>query len=163
MSITLSPEELERVTGYRQAARQLAVLKDLGFWRARRSRGGTADVVLERAHYEAVKSEQARGAPTVDVSWIKPSTRRGTARPMDWGARTALYRHFDKKGCLLYVGIAVDPKKRESEHRGGSGWAAKIHRIELEWFDNRHAARAAERAAIASERPKFNILHQGKP
>jgi predicted GIY-YIG superfamily endonuclease len=163
VTITLSPAELQSITGYKRPGDQLRELHRQGFYRACRARGGKAHVVLERLHYEAVKSGQGQRAPSVDVSWIQPSTRRGTARPMDWAARTALYRHFDKTGALLYVGIAVDPRKRESAHRSGSEWAPKIHRIELEWFDNRHAARAAERAAIATERPKFNILHQGKP
>lgn len=50
--ITLSPEELEAVTGYQQATKQLRVLHTRGFLRAFISRKG--GVVLERAHYDAV-------------------------------------------------------------------------------------------------------------
>lgn len=51
-SITLSERELVDLTGYRQPSKQLAELLRMGFWRARRSVLG--DVVLERAHYDAV-------------------------------------------------------------------------------------------------------------
>ena len=51
-SIILTFEEIQELTGYAQSAKQLAELKDRGFWRARLNAGGR--VVLERAHYEAV-------------------------------------------------------------------------------------------------------------
>ncbi|CAB4159214.1 Domain of unknown function DUF4224 [uncultured Caudovirales phage] len=57
--VTLSEEEIRRLTGgYKQPARQLAALHDLGYARARRSEL-TGRVVLERAHYEAVASGSA--------------------------------------------------------------------------------------------------------
>jgi len=46
---------IERMTGYRQPAAQLAELHRQGFWRARRLRT-TGKVVLERPHFEAVSS-----------------------------------------------------------------------------------------------------------
>ncbi len=49
--ITLSVDELIRITGYEQPNRQLNELLDRGFWRARLQKG---EVILERAHYEAV-------------------------------------------------------------------------------------------------------------
>jgi hypothetical protein len=64
VTITLSPAELEAITGYQQQARQLAELKRQGFWRARRSRV-TGEVILERAHYDAVaQGRDARPART---------------------------------------------------------------------------------------------------
>lgn len=50
--IILSPDELAALTGYRQVTRQLQVLHARGFLRAFICRRG--DLVLERAHYEAV-------------------------------------------------------------------------------------------------------------
>lgn len=50
-AITLQPEELEQLTGYEQATKQLDVLHKRGFPRAVIGRHG---LVLERAHYEAV-------------------------------------------------------------------------------------------------------------
>lgn len=51
-SITLTDDELQAITGYEQATKQLRVLHDRGFTRAFIDRNG--DLVLERAHYEAV-------------------------------------------------------------------------------------------------------------
>lgn len=51
--LRLSEQELIEITDYHQPAKQLEVLKEQGFWRARRS-VVTGRVVLERAHYEAV-------------------------------------------------------------------------------------------------------------
>jgi hypothetical protein len=50
--LTLTPDELRELTGYRQPAAQLAELHRQGFYRARRNVLGA--VVLERAHYDAV-------------------------------------------------------------------------------------------------------------
>lgn len=62
MSLTLAPDELQALTGYRQHAAQLAELHRLGYWRARRSRV-TGAVILERTHYEAVsRGEDAQPA-----------------------------------------------------------------------------------------------------
>jgi hypothetical protein len=58
-SITLTPEELVNLTGYKQATKQLAELHRQGFWRARRCRV-TGAAILERPHYDAV----SRGGDT---------------------------------------------------------------------------------------------------
>ena len=52
--LVLSAEEIAELTGYRQPARQLQELQRRGFTRARR--GSVGQVILERAHYEAVCS-----------------------------------------------------------------------------------------------------------
>lgn len=57
-SIRLTPEEIAALTGYRRAAEQLAALKALGYWRARRNRLG--EVVVERAHYLEVCAGTAK-------------------------------------------------------------------------------------------------------
>lgn len=65
MSITLSEEEILQITGYKVAAYQLPELHRQGFFRARRS-NTTGDVILERAHYDAVCAGQmAKKEPTV--------------------------------------------------------------------------------------------------
>lgn len=55
MSIVLSPEELQAVTGYKRPHDQLKVLHKLGFYRARIG-AVTRQVVLERAHYDAIST-----------------------------------------------------------------------------------------------------------
>lgn len=67
--LTLSPRELVEITGYRRPTEQLEELHAQGFWRARRS-PTTGDIILERAHYDAVCSGErartkARKAPEV--------------------------------------------------------------------------------------------------
>lgn len=52
----LTPATLKKITGYQQPAKQLAELKEQGFYRARINRLGV--LVLERAHYEAVCAGQ---------------------------------------------------------------------------------------------------------
>lgn len=53
MSIILTADELADVTGYRTPKRQLAEMHRQGFYRARIS-ATTGNVILERAHYDAV-------------------------------------------------------------------------------------------------------------
>lgn len=57
-SIRLTPDEIAALTGYRRAAEQLAELKALGYWRARRNRLG--EIVVERAHYQEVCAGTAK-------------------------------------------------------------------------------------------------------
>lgn len=61
-SVTLSKDELIKLTGYRYPCKQLEILHKRGFNRAYMSRHG---VVLERAHFEAVcKGEVGRNGKT---------------------------------------------------------------------------------------------------
>lgn len=55
-SITLSADEIQALTGYKMAARQLAALHMAGFHRARIGMAGR--VILERSHYHAVCAGQ---------------------------------------------------------------------------------------------------------
>jgi excinuclease UvrABC nuclease subunit len=68
-----------------------------------------------------------------------------------------LYRHFDKDGRLLYVGIAVSTLARLAGHRSGSHWFGQITRIEIERFPSQCAARQAELEAIEREKPLHNL------
>lgn len=52
MTIILDADELERVTGYKTPKRQVKELRRQGFYRARIA--VTGNVILERAHYDAV-------------------------------------------------------------------------------------------------------------
>ena len=73
--------------------------------------------------------------------------------------RCAVYRHYDRKGVLLYVGIADNPTLRAAQHKADSPWHQFSNRMSVEWFENRAEADQAERAAIKFERPAFNINH----
>jgi len=68
-----------------------------------------------------------------------------------------LYRHFSKDGKLLYVGVSKSEAKRRQQHAAEAKWYSEIDRVEIEVFDSREAALAAEKAAILTERPIHNI------
>lgn len=70
-----------------------------------------------------------------------------------------LYRHFDKEGVLLYVGISLHAVYRLSQHRNGACWFSEIARVEVENFESRAAAEIAEIRAIKEEKPKYNGKH----
>lgn len=78
-------------------------------------------------------------------------------------ARTALYRHFDSEGSLLYIGIALCPTYRLSKHRSRSPWFERIASITVHWYASRHEAMNAERQAIQAEHPLENIAHSRLP
>jgi len=73
--------------------------------------------------------------------------------------KTALYRHYDSTGTLLYVGISLSVINRLSKHNLNSNWFSDIAKIEIDWLDNRKAALFAEGVAINTEHPRFNIYH----
>ena len=73
--------------------------------------------------------------------------------------KTELYRHFNAKGELLYVGISLSTVARLVAHRHSSGWFDEIATIAVERFESRDDAESAEISAIKIEAPKFNRLH----
>lgn len=76
---------------------------------------------------------------------------------------TAVYRCYDADGGLLYIGMSVNPKQRLYQHRSRrSPWVDRYASMTEEWFAGPRAAmkaRDAEVAAIAAERPAFNLEH----
>lgn len=71
--------------------------------------------------------------------------------------RTALYRHFDADGKLLYVGISNDALRRLLQHKDRSHWFETIAQVDIEWLGGRETALAAEAIAIAKECPAWNV------
>ncbi|MEU8829409.1 GIY-YIG nuclease family protein [Streptomyces sp900116325] len=74
----------------------------------------------------------------------------------DMNERAALYRLFDKKGRLLYVGISNDPVFRWRQHRGDKHWWPKVVDKKVTWYDTRMLALQAEALAIHTEAPIHN-------
>jgi len=72
--------------------------------------------------------------------------------------KTALYRHFDANGELLYVGISLSAIQRLSQHKTASPWFKEISRVEIEWHPTRKEALAVEKLAIVTENPKHNSV-----
>lgn len=72
--------------------------------------------------------------------------------------RTYVYKHFDKKGTLLYVGIADDVQKRTAQHLKRSPWAASIASTTSKPYGTRIKAAIAELQAIDREKPLYNVI-----
>lgn len=72
---------------------------------------------------------------------------------------TFLYRHFDKDGNLLYIGIAANLEKRTAAHRH-SHWFPQIDKVTSEAFESRFLALEAEEKAIQQENPKYNVAQR---
>lgn len=76
---------------------------------------------------------------------------------------TALYRYFDDKGRLLYVGIATSLPKRQRSHVRASSWMEFAVRATIARYPSRDAALQAEKAAIEEEAPLFNSMLNDSP
>lgn len=73
-------------------------------------------------------------------------------------SKTTLYRFYDDKNELLYVGISLNPKVRFHSH-GRKDWWDGVRHGRLEHFGTRQEAEAAEQRAIKNEHPQLNIVH----
>ncbi|MBC22308.1 MAG: hypothetical protein CMJ32_00120 [Phycisphaerae bacterium] len=77
-------------------------------------------------------------------------------------SRTALYRHYNRDGCLLYVGVTDDLSARTEAHERGSDWFASVARTDIQWCLSREHALALEAVAIVHEKPAHNRAHSGR-
>ena len=77
--------------------------------------------------------------------------------------RTALYRVYDGQDTLLYIGISNDFGTRWKQHAKVQPWWGEHRRMTVEWRDSRPEAEAAETAAIKTEHPRFNKMHNRDP
>lgn len=73
-----------------------------------------------------------------------------------WDKPSSVYRLYDAEGRLLYVGLARRPENRIYAHKR-KPWGHLINSMAVEWFDDREAAKAAERTAIHHEEPIHNL------
>lgn len=71
--------------------------------------------------------------------------------------RCALYWHYDEAGVLLYVGITDGLAKRGNSHSRTAPWVEFAAHVKAVWLDSRADAERAEREAITTEKPVFNI------
>lgn len=100
--------------------------------------------------------------------WVLPSANFVGPVPEEFwpkvrhrGQRTALYRHFDAAGRLLYVGISWSVLVRMMTHEREARWFDQVATITVAHFEDRVQALAAEARAIEQEKPVYNIA--GKP
>lgn len=69
-----------------------------------------------------------------------------------------LYRHFDAAGTLLYVGVSLNAAARLSKDPSRP-WASRVAIVTAQTLPSRAEALAAEKVAIQTENPEFNITH----
>lgn len=86
-----------------------------------------------------------------------------SAAAVDVDDYCAVYRCYDRDGQLLYVGASCLGMVRFHQHQTEKGWWPAVARIEVEHFDNRAVALAAERSAIETELPAMNVFHGRRP
>lgn len=68
----------------------------------------------------------------------------------------ALYRFFDERDRLLYVGESWSAPSRAKQHRAGQRWWKQVRRMTVEMHPCRDDALAAEAEAIRTEHPRYN-------
>nr|BFF25036.1 hypothetical protein GCM10025732_30010 [Glycomyces mayteni] len=89
-------------------------------------------------------------------------TKRQYARRSSESQTQVLYRMFNARGELLYVGITGNLTSRLAAHEREKPWWSEVSQILTEHHDSRGQVEAAERAAVIREHPKYNrALPQG--
>jgi hypothetical protein len=70
-----------------------------------------------------------------------------------------LYRAFSAEDVLLYVGITSNVRLRVGQHAASKLWWPEVSEVRVEPFPDKATARAAERAAITADQPRYNLVH----
>jgi hypothetical protein len=83
----------------------------------------------------------------------------GRCLPPDATGDYHLYRQFNAKGQLLYVGITLHENglERLRKHARATPWFHQVTIITIEHFATHAEAVAAETAAITNELPPYNV------
>ena len=68
----------------------------------------------------------------------------------------AVYRMYDHRGDLIYVGIASDWGRRMYQHSRQKPFFAFVREVHIDWFQTRDEALAHESQLIADHQPFFN-------
>lgn len=117
--------------------------------------------LLDVAHLFLSEADKRQLASLLGIKLLRGSAPVVKAAPANAPAtpptrRCSLYRHYDRDGVLLYVGISVDPEAREKSHRASSPWWEFVASSDVDWYLTEVDAAFAERRAITDEGPIFN-------
>jgi len=69
-----------------------------------------------------------------------------------------LYRHFDSKDNLLYIGISINAVNRLRGHQKASEWYKYIFKVTIQNYPSRAELEDAEIKAINDENPSHNVI-----
>lgn len=72
---------------------------------------------------------------------------------------TSVYRYFDQRGQLIYIGITNRGTTRNGEHYRSKDWWPFVSKQTVEHFPDREAAHAREVELIERFAPPFNTQH----
>jgi uncharacterized protein len=75
------------------------------------------------------------------------------------GQTACVYRHYDRYGNLLYVGVTNRGERRMKEHAKDKVWWSVVSHTRYEHYDNRQAALDREAHLIRAYSPPFNKVH----
>lgn len=70
-----------------------------------------------------------------------------------------LYRFFNSNGDLLYVGITNSLPLRLEQHNDAKPWWTEVSHARIQHYDDRSSVLVAEKSAIETEFPFYNIQH----
>ena len=77
--------------------------------------------------------------------------------------RHALYRFYNERMQLLYVGMTNEPWRRWREHVLEKPWYPQVRHWTVSFYDTEDEARRAELKAIRGERARYNIADVPAP
>jgi predicted GIY-YIG superfamily endonuclease len=77
--------------------------------------------------------------------------------------RHVLYRFYSDSRALLYVGITDQLQFRLAQHAEDKHWFDSVATIEVSFYSSRAELEAAEREAIALEKPMHNFMYNRLP
>lgn len=89
----------------------------------------------------------------LDRSFVSPRVRRPYV----------LYRLYDRENRLLYVGRTINPAGRLNAHLYRQLWADEVAGATFQRFTDPVTLARAEVEAIRRERPRYNVVHNGRP
>lgn len=73
---------------------------------------------------------------------------------------TDVYRVYDERGRLLYVGVSTNVFYRMHDHKMYSAWWHLADSGTVSRYENRYIARKVEALAIRDESPLYNVTRE---
>jgi hypothetical protein len=67
-----------------------------------------------------------------------------------------VYRFFNGRNDLLYLGVTISPRGRWQAHKASAPWWSDVRWVSIKLYPHERSALDAEVVAIKTERPPFN-------